>query len=106
VKFLIKKVKEMNRQINPKEGLGTHPTQFTWRKDTLPTLPQGVFHIFLGHGIMDPKIHMDEFLSVCDIHLIEHDDVMVIFFLQILIGPAYEWYISLLAQSIGSFYDL
>jgi hypothetical protein len=38
--------------------------------------------------------------------LIEHDDVVVRFFLQTLIGPTYEWYISLLAQSIGSFDDL
>jgi hypothetical protein len=55
---------------------------------------------------MDPKRHMDQFLSVCDIHLIEHDDVMVRVFLQTLIGPAYEWYLSLPTQSIGSFDDL
>jgi len=35
---------------------------------------------------MDPKGHMDKFLSICDIYLIEHDDVMVIVFLQTLIG--------------------
>jgi hypothetical protein len=50
---------------------------------------------------MDPKKHMDQFLSICDIHLIEHDDVMVEVFLQTLIGPAYDWYLSLQAQSIG-----
>jgi hypothetical protein len=55
---------------------------------------------------MDPRRHMDQFLSVCDIHLIEHDDVMVRVFLQTLIGPTYEWYISLPTQSIGSFDDL
>jgi hypothetical protein len=55
---------------------------------------------------MDPKKHMDQFLSICDIHLIEHDDVMVKVFLQTLIGPTYDWYLSLLAQSIAYFDDI
>jgi len=55
---------------------------------------------------MDIKRHMDQFLVVCDIHIIDHDDVMVIFFLQNLIGPAYEWYLSLPTKSIKSFDDL
>jgi hypothetical protein len=55
---------------------------------------------------MGPRIHMYQFLSVCDIHLIEHDDVMVKVFIQTLICPAYEWYLYLLARSIGSFDDL
>jgi hypothetical protein len=55
---------------------------------------------------MDPKRHMDQFLTMCEIHLIEHDDVMVRFFLQTLIGPTYEWYMSLPSQSISSFDDL
>jgi hypothetical protein len=55
---------------------------------------------------MDPKRHMNQFLSMCEIHLIEHDDVMVRMFLQTLIGLAYEWYISLPAQSISSFDDI
>jgi hypothetical protein len=38
---------------------------------------------------------MDQFLSLCDIHMIEHEDVMVRVFLQTLIVPTYEWYISL-----------
>jgi hypothetical protein len=36
-----------------------------------------------------------KFLSMCEIHLVEHDDVMVRLFLQTLIGQAYEWYMSL-----------
>jgi hypothetical protein len=55
---------------------------------------------------MDPKRHMDQFLSMCEIHLIEHDDVMVRVFLQMLIGPSYEWYMSLPSWSISSFDDL
>jgi len=55
--------------------------------------------------IMDPKTHMDHSLSICDIHVNEHDDVMVIFFLQILIDLVYEWYIYLPPHSIGSFDD-
>jgi hypothetical protein len=46
---------------------------------------------------------MDQFLSIFDIHLIEHDDVMVRFFLQTLNGPADVSYLSLLTQSIISF---
>jgi hypothetical protein len=55
---------------------------------------------------MDPNKHMDQFLSICDIHLIEHDDVMVRFFIQTLIHLAYDWYISLPAQSFGSLDDM
>jgi hypothetical protein len=72
----------------------------------LPTLPQGVLPVFSGDGSIDPKRHLDQFLVVCDIHLIEHDDVMVRVFLQTLTGQAYEWYLSLPAQSISSFDDL
>jgi hypothetical protein len=49
---------------------------------------------------------MDKFLSVCEIHLVEHDDVMVRLFLQTLIGQSYEWYMSLPTRSISSFDDL
>jgi hypothetical protein len=64
----------------------------------LPTFP--------GDGSVDPKKHMEKFLSICEIHLVEHDDVMVRLFLQTLIGQAYEWYMSLPANSISSFDDL
>jgi hypothetical protein len=62
--------------------------------------------MFSGDGIMDPQRYMDRFLSIYHIHLIEHDDVMVRVFLQILIGLTYEWYIYLPTHSIGSFDDL
>jgi hypothetical protein len=55
---------------------------------------------------MDPNKHMDKFLSICDIHLIEHDDVMVRFFIQTLVCLAYDWYISLPAQSFGLLDDM
>jgi hypothetical protein len=73
---------------------------------TLPTLPQGVFPVFSGDRIIDPKRHMDKFLIVFDIHLIEHDDVTVRVFLHDLIGPSYEWYLSLLTHYIRSLDDL
>jgi hypothetical protein len=63
----------------------------------LPTLPQGFLPVFLGDRVMDAKRHMDHFLFICEIHLIEHDDVMVRMFLQTLTYPTYEWYMSLLA---------
>jgi len=69
----------------------------------LPTLPQGIFPIFTSDGIMDPKKHIDQFLEICDIHLIEHDDVKVIFVFKTFIGPAYDWYLSLPTKSIVSF---
>jgi len=55
---------------------------------------------------MDPKRHIDQFLRICGIYLIEHDDEMVKVFLQTLIGLIYEWYLSLPTHSIGSFDDL
>jgi hypothetical protein len=55
---------------------------------------------------MGPRQHMYQFLSIYDIYLIEHDDVMVIVFLQTLIGPSYVCYHSLPVCSIGSFDDL
>jgi hypothetical protein len=95
-----------NRQRNPRRRARSNPLNLHGEQHTFPTLPQGVLPVFSGDGIMDPKRHMDQFLSVCDIHLIEHDDVMVRVFLQTLIGPTYEWYLSLPTQSIGSFDDL
>jgi hypothetical protein len=105
IKFIMNKENEMIDKETHNESLG--PTHSMYMEDnTFPTPPQGVLTIFLGDGIMDPKRHMDKFITICDIHLIQHDDVMVRFFLQTLIGPTYEWYISLPTQSISSFDDL
>jgi hypothetical protein len=82
------------------------PTNLPGQQHTLLTLPQGVFLVFSRDGVMDPKRHMDKFLSIFDIHLIEHDDVMVRVFLLALIGTTYEWYLSLPSQSIKSFDEL
>jgi hypothetical protein len=68
----------------------------------LPTLPQGV-PIFYGDRIMDPKKNLDHFLTIFDIHLIKHDDVMVRLFLQTLIVPTYGWYLSLPEKTISYF---
>jgi hypothetical protein len=84
------------------EGEPDPVPQLTGRTTSVAYSSSRIFPIFTGDGIMDPKKHMDQFLSICDIHLIEHDDVMVRVFLQTLIGPTYDWYLSLPAQSIGS----
>jgi hypothetical protein len=63
--------------------------------------------VLLGDRIMDPKRHIDQFLSMCiELHLIEYEDVMVRLFLQTSIGPTHEWYMSLPAWSIVSFNDI
>jgi hypothetical protein len=90
MKFLMMKEKEMiDKEIQEGEPDPVHSI-YEERNISLPTLPQGILPVFSGDGIMDPKKHMDQFLSICDIHLIEHDDVMVRVFLQTLIGPAYD----------------
>jgi hypothetical protein len=94
------------RQRVPIRRARSIPLNLQGEQHALPTLPQGVFPIFSGDGIMDLRRHMDQLLVVCDIHLIEHDDVMVRVFLYTLIALAYEWYLSLPVQSIRSFDDL
>jgi hypothetical protein len=49
---------------------------------------------------------MDHFLSMCELHIIEYEDIMVRLFLQTLIGPTHEWYMSLPCHSIASFDDI
>jgi hypothetical protein len=94
------------RQIIPRRRVRNSPLNLQGEQHQLPTLPQGVLPTFSGDGVMDPKIHMDLFLNMCEIHLVEHDDVMVRLFLQTLTGLAYEWYMSLPSRSISSFDDL
>jgi hypothetical protein len=94
------------RQRVPRRRARSSPLNLQGEQHQLSTLPQGVLPIFSGDGSTDLKRHLDQFLVVCDIHLIEHDDVMVRVFLQTLTGQAYEWYLSLPAQSISSFDDL
>jgi len=55
---------------------------------------------------MNPNKHLNHFLTICYIHLVTCDDVMVIVFLQTLIGPTYDWYLSLLTDSITYFDDI
>jgi hypothetical protein len=95
--------RENDRKTNLGRRVKSSLLNLQGEKHQLPTLPQGILSIFTGDGIMDPKNHMDQFIFICDIHLIEHDDVMINVFLQTLIGPAYDWYISLPTQPIGSF---
>jgi hypothetical protein len=53
-----------DRQRNPRRRARPNPLNLHGEQHTLPTLPQGVLPVFSGDGIMDPKIHMDQFLSV------------------------------------------
>jgi hypothetical protein len=94
------------RHINPRRSVRDCPLNFQGEQHQLPTLSQGTLPVFLGDGAVDPKRHMNLFLDMCDFHLIEYDDVMVISFIQTLIGQAYEWYTSLPTRSIRSFDDL
>ena len=55
---------------------------------------------------MSPKKHLDRFFTICDIHLILYDDVMVRVFLQTLVGPAYDWYLYFPIGSITCFNDI
>ena len=55
---------------------------------------------------MNLEKHLDQFLAICDIHSMTADDVMVRFFLQTLVGLAYDWYLSLPANPIMSFVDI
>ena len=59
-----------NRQRNPRKRARSNPLNIRGEQHTLPTLPQGVLSVFSGDGIMEPRRHMDQFLSVCDIHLV------------------------------------
>jgi len=78
------------RQRNLRRRARSRPLNLRGEQHQFPTLPQVIFPIFSGDGIMNPKNHMDRFLSICDIHLIEQNDVMVKVFLETLIGPAYD----------------
>jgi len=49
---------------------------------------------------------MEKVLSLCEIHLVEHNDVMVRFFLQALTDQAHEWYMSFSISLISTFDDL
>jgi hypothetical protein len=55
---------------------------------------------------MNHDKHLDHFLTICDIHGVVHDDVMVRVFMQTLIGPAYDWYLSLPENLITCFDDI
>lgn len=55
---------------------------------------------------MNLEKHLDQFLSICDIHSIIEDDVIVRVFLQTLVGLAYDWYLSLPENSITYFNDI
>ena len=79
------------------------PLDLQGEQHELPLLPKGTLKTFSRDGTIDAKRHIDLFLDVCDFHLVEHDDVMVILLLQNLLGQDYEWYTSLPTRSIGSF---
>lgn len=49
---------------------------------------------------------MDQFLAMCNIHLIMQDDVTVQVFLYTLVGLAYDWYLYIPVGSITCLNDL
>jgi hypothetical protein len=51
----------------PRRRVRSNPLNFPGEQYTLSTLPQGVFLFFSRDKIMDPKRHMDKFLSICDV---------------------------------------
>ena len=55
---------------------------------------------------MNREKHSDQFLAIFNIHFVIEDDVMVIFFLQTLVGPTYDWYLYLSKNSITCFNDI
>jgi hypothetical protein len=106
MKFLMKKEKEMKDKETLEEELGLSHSIYMENNIHYQPYLKEFYLSFQVMGLWIQKGHMDQFLSICDIHLIEHDDVMVRVFLQTLIGPTYEWYLSLPTQSIGSFDDI
>jgi hypothetical protein len=82
------------------------PLDFRGQQQRVQTLPQGCLPIFNGDGSRSPKRHMDQFLAMCDMHFINHDDILVTTFLQKLVVLASYWFRSLPTGSITCFDDL
>jgi hypothetical protein len=95
--------REERQRIPRRTRPSTSPLNLQGEQHPLLTLPQEVLPFFLGDGSIDMKRHIDQLLVVCNIHLIENDDVMVRVVLQTLTRRSYQWYLFLLAQSISSF---
>jgi hypothetical protein len=96
---MIEREEKINEgQIIPRIRVRSSPLNLHRERYQMHTLPQGVIPIVFGDGIMDLEKHLDQFLIICDIYFTEHDDVMVRRFLQTLVGPTYDWYLSLLVQ--------
>jgi len=88
------------RQRIPRTRDRYSPLKLQGEQHPLPTLPQGVLLVLSGDKTLDTKRHIDQFLVMCEIHLVKHDDIMVRVLLQTLIGPTYEWYMYLPSRSI------
>jgi hypothetical protein len=71
----------------------------------LPSLPGGVLPLFIGDGVMNLEKLLGQFLAICDNHPVTQDNV-VIFFLQTLVGHAYDWYLSFPTSPITCFTDI
>jgi len=52
------------RKRVPQRRVRNIPLNLQGEQHQFPTLPQGAFPTFLGDGVMDPKKHMDTFLSM------------------------------------------
>ena len=56
-----------------------------------------------GYGVMCPEKYLDMFLAICDIHLVLEDDIMIIAFLQTIVGQTFDRYLSLTTTWISYF---
>ena len=65
-----------------------------------------IFPLFNGDGVMNLENHLNQFLSICDIHSVIEGDVMVRVFLQTLVGPSYDCYLSLPTNLTTCFNDI
>jgi hypothetical protein len=60
---------------------GNNTLNLQGEQHQLPTLPLPVLPTFSGDKATYQKIHMDKLWTMCEIHLVEHDNIMVRIFL-------------------------
>ena len=72
----------------------------------MPSFPTSILPLFNGDGVMNPENNLNKFLTICNIHLVLEDDVMVRVFFQTIVGASYDWYLPLPTNSITCFNDI
>jgi hypothetical protein len=83
---LVKKYKEAEEVVEEIKRIIYSPLDILREKHDLPVLPKCTLKSFSVDKTIDAKRNLDLFLDVCDLHCVEHDDVMVRLFLQTLLG--------------------